>query len=217
MKVLSLLQDCIFNHRQLILLDDIDSLVLSDNRTASISDMYVSSAVLFGLDSLIQKHNNDCNKNNSRHKIFLIATCTDSTHVHPGLFQPYRLGSLRDMLTLPLPSQQQRYLLLYRLLSCDGVRVLWGSIEGKNSEIISSSSNSNSHRSNNDDISNNTGNNNNNNSYIHITVNSYTSRIKDLALELSLGCQVTVNDSNSNSIFIYLLLLMFYLRKHEYV
>jgi hypothetical protein len=119
--ILTMFNECVASACRLILIDDIDHLVKPVAAAASVSDLYFSGAILHGIDSIIQKYNRE----NQENKIFIIATCTELSNVHPSLLQPYRLGNKRDVVLLHYPSQAQRQTLIQSLISCPGLNVIW--------------------------------------------------------------------------------------------
>lgn len=119
--ILMMFNECVASACRLILIDDIDLLVKPIAAAASVSDLYFSGAVLHGIDTIIQKFNRE----NQEEKIFIIATCTELSNVHPGLLQPYRLGNKEEILSLHYPSQAQRQTLIQSLVSCPELNIIW--------------------------------------------------------------------------------------------
>ena len=122
--IITLFMECIASDRRLILIDDIDILVPESGPSTSASDLYSSSALIYGIDSLVQRFNTESLRSDEK-KIFILATCTDYRVVHQSLLLPHRLGDVSRILYLPFPSQKLRYSLLFSLLTCDGVNITW--------------------------------------------------------------------------------------------
>ena len=119
--LLALFDDCISTGRQLLLLDDIDNLAPNREHLSTVTDNYVLSTLICGIDTIIQKHNRE----NSHRKIFIVATSSSDKQVSDSLLVPYRLGDISKILKLPFPSQRQRLNIIQGLLHCEGVNIIW--------------------------------------------------------------------------------------------
>ena len=118
---MALFDDCISTGRQLLLLDDIDNLAPDRGHLSTVTDCYVLSTLICGIDTIIQKHNRE----NSNSKIFIVATSSSDKRVSDSLLVPYRLGDVSKILKLPFPSQKQRLNIIQGLLHCEGINIIW--------------------------------------------------------------------------------------------
>ena len=118
---MALFDDCISTGRQLLLLDDIDNLAPDRDHLSTVTDNYVLSTLICGIDTIIQKHNRE----NSNSKIFIVATSSSDKRVSDSLLVPYRLGDVSKILKLPFPSQKQRLNIIQGLLHCEGINIIW--------------------------------------------------------------------------------------------
>ena len=119
--LLTLFNDCISTGRQLILVDDIDNLAPSKDRISTVTDNYILSTLICGIDTIIQKHNRE----NSHRKIFIVATSGSDKRVSDSLLVPHRLGDDSKIIKLPYPSQKQRLNIIHCLLRCEGINIIW--------------------------------------------------------------------------------------------
>ena len=122
--IITLFMECIASNRRLILIDDIDVLAPENGPSSSVSDLYSSSALIYGIDTLVQRFNTESLRSDEK-KLFILATCTDYRLVRQSLLLPHRLGDVSKILYLPFPSQKLRCSLLFNLLTCDGVNITW--------------------------------------------------------------------------------------------
>ena len=119
--LLALIQDCSARSCRLILIDDIDILAADSGSENSSSGCYIYSALLHGIDAIVQKHNREF-KNK---KMFIVATCTNSKRVGNELLVPHRLGDIKSVIRLPYPIQRKRLSLIFNLLCCSGIDLSW--------------------------------------------------------------------------------------------
>lgn len=119
--LLTLFNDCISTGRQLILVDDIDNLAPNKDRISTVTDNYILSTLICGIDTIIQKHNRE----NSHRKIFIVATSGSDKRVSDSLLVPHRLGDDSKIIKLPYPSQKQRLNVIHCLLRCEGINISW--------------------------------------------------------------------------------------------
>jgi SpoVK/Ycf46/Vps4 family AAA+-type ATPase len=119
--LLTLFNDCISTGRQLILVDDIDNLAPNKDRISTVTDNYILSTLICGIDTIIQKHNRE----NSHRKIFIVATSGSDKRVSDSLLVPHRLGDDSKIIKLSYPSQKQRLNIIHCLLRCEGINITW--------------------------------------------------------------------------------------------
>jgi SpoVK/Ycf46/Vps4 family AAA+-type ATPase len=101
--------------------DDIDNLAPSKDRISTVTDNYILSTLICGIDTIIQRHNRE----NSHRKIFIVATSGSDTRVSDSLLVPHRLGDCSKIIKLPYPSQKQRLNIIHCLLRCEGINITW--------------------------------------------------------------------------------------------
>lgn len=119
--LLTLFNECISTGRQLILVDDIDNLAPSKDRISTVTDNYILSTLIYGIDTIIQMHNRE----NSHRKIFIVATSGSDKRVSDSLLIPHRLGDDSKIIKLPYPSHKQRLNIIDSLLRCEGINIIW--------------------------------------------------------------------------------------------
>ena len=119
--LLALFNDCISTGRQLLLLDDIDNLAPHKDHISTVTDNYVLSTLICGIDTIIQKHNRE----NSHKRVFIVATSSSNKRVSESLLVPHRLGNHSKIIKLPYPSQKQRLNIIHCLLRCKGINIIW--------------------------------------------------------------------------------------------
>ena len=122
--ILNLFMECIASGCRLILIDDVDVLVPEVNASSSASDLYSSSALIHGIDTMAQRYNTESHRSEDR-KIFIFATCTYHREIRQSLLVPHRLGDVSKILYLPFPSQKLRCSLILSLLTCTGIDIIW--------------------------------------------------------------------------------------------
>lgn len=102
-------------------MDDIDNLAPSKDRISTVTDNYILSTLICGIDTIIQKHNRE----SSHRKIFIVATSSSDKRVSTSLLVPHRLGDDSKIIKLPYPSQKQRLNIIHCLLRCEGINITW--------------------------------------------------------------------------------------------
>jgi hypothetical protein len=106
---------------RLILLDDIDFLAPEVGSYSPITSFYTSNALIHGIDTIVQRHNRD----NIDRRIRIVATCSDRKKVLKSLFVPHRLGDISKVIRLPYPLRQHRLTLIYNMLLCERINMIW--------------------------------------------------------------------------------------------
>jgi hypothetical protein len=119
--LLALFMECSASDCRLILLDDIDFLAPEVGSYSPITNFYTSNALIHGIDAIVQRHNRD----NIDRRILIVATCSDRKKVLKSLLVPHRLGDIRKVIRLPYPLRQHRLTLIYNMLLCERINMIW--------------------------------------------------------------------------------------------
>jgi hypothetical protein len=119
--LLALFMECSVSNCRLILLDDIDFLAPEIDSYSPITNFYTSNALIHGIDTIVQRHNRD----NIDQRILIVATCSDRKKVLNSLLVPHRLGDISKVIRLPYPIRQHRLALIYNMLLCDRINMIW--------------------------------------------------------------------------------------------
>jgi hypothetical protein len=102
-------------------LDDIDFLAPEIDSYSPITNFYTSNALIHGIDTIVQRHNRD----NIDQRILIVATCSDRKKVLKSLLVPHRLGDISKIIRLPYPIRQHRLALIYNMLLCERINMIW--------------------------------------------------------------------------------------------